>query len=487
MQSFIRSHRVALWVYAFIFLFFSACTNNNDVGTTAQRINRSSRIAASPQANQFYVAQVEAAAQKLIDATPVSQRSQLIFPFDSTARYLGKDTTETPSFCAVLAWCLPGWGLQQCQMSQAQLQAMHQLFSLSLSGGGYQTLTTILNRQRVIGEMEEVGETATIQRGANQYPNLRAASVFDLPFVNKDSLRDFYANVGGGFPSDTGGYTNWVWNAPGLAERQKQFCEYTLAIFGTVGSAEWGFRFEGHHITYNMTFIQDSTSGETHIHTTPLFFGAFPMLIPETPYVPEDYQKQWAWEKGQVLMYSVAHHLRQFWLALPAAQRQRALIAPDSFPQAGPLLMDTPLPFMIASLDPTVDTATIDAYPHIDLQASALSDQARWSLLQAFQYYIGAMNPNIGEDYLIRINQYLQSDSTLTLSWAGRSLEETGSHHYSYLAVGDLLLEFLQGNQFAVQHDSTFTGNHVHSMLRDLSFDWADPMRQHHREDHQQE
>ena len=33
----------------------------------------------------------------------------------------------------------------------------------------------------------------------------------------------------------------------------------------------------------------------------------------------------------------------------------------------------------------------------------------------------------------------------------------------------------------AVQHDPDVTGNHVHSMLRDLSFDWLDPLAVHQR------
>ncbi len=152
--------------------------------------------------------------------------------------------------------------------------------------------------------------------------------------------------------------------------------------------------------------------------------------------------------------------------------------------QAPPLLLDTPASSMIAALSPSVDQQAITAYPHVMTKAVEFSEPALWNLRQAFAFYAGAMNPSIGPDYLERFDRAVQAGDNLTLAWAGGDLDAVGSHHYTYAVVGDLLLEVLQSNQYSVQHDPEVTGNHLHTMLRDLSFDWDDPMRRHHRDDH---
>ena len=435
---------------------------------------------------QLYADEVAQAAQALIKLTPAQQRDSLVYPFDSDERVEGKETDRTPSFCAVLAWCLPGWGLQVGDLNQEQLVAMHKMLNLALSPGGYQTLLAVINRQRIIGEMEDVSESQTIRDAMHNHPHDHASSIFDLVEDEPDSL--FYPSLAGGKKTDTSAFVKWIWDPiPGLKGRWKQFNQYTLAIFGEPDSGgEWGFRFEGHHITVNMTFVPDPTTGAIKVHATPLFFGAFPLVIPAPPYAKTDPAPQWNWEKGQLMMFSVAHHLRQFWLAVPETLRDQAFISSESFPQTPPLEVDTPLPFMISSLDPSVDTSRIKSYPHIEIRTDELTAEARWHLKQAYLFYLGAMNPNIGTGYVARLDQALAPGQPLTLSWAGKSLEVVGSHHYSYVVVGSLLLEFLQSNQFVVQHNPEVTGNHLHSMLRDLSFDWMDPMQKHHVEDHLQ-
>ena len=454
-------------------LLLSGCTNKKTASVSEEAL-----------AVNWYADEVVQAANRLIKLTPIELRDSLVYPFTSTNRIEGRDTSQTQSFFAVLAWCLPGWGLSVGDMTQEQLVAMHKMLNLALSPGGYQTLLAVLNRQRIIGEMEEVGESETVRSALHDHPHTPAHSVFERKGKTPDSL--FYPSLAGGYPSDTGGYVKWIWDPlPGLKGRWDQFNQYTLAIFGEPGGAEeWGFRFEGHHITVNMTFLLDRETGETRVHATPLFFGAFPMIIPASPFPKNDAVPQWNWEKGQLMMFSVAHHLRQFWLSVPEDLRKKAFIRAESFPQAAPLIVDTPLPFMVSSLETKVDPATITRYPHIEIQTDDLNADALWHLKQAYLFYTGSMNPNISKGYVERIDQALMTGQPLVLSWAGSSLEEVGAHHYSYVVVGSLLLEFLQSNQFVVQHSPDATGNHVHSMLRDLSFDWIDPMQTHHQQDH---
>ncbi len=436
-------------------------------------------------AARYFEADIAEAANQLIDSTPQAQRAELVLPFDSQARTRGQDTSQTESFCAVLQWCPLGWGITVGSMTVPQRTAMHALLNRAMSPGGYQALLAVVNRNRVIGEMEDVGDGGVIRRIMEADPAAEGAeSVFDLA-PNPDPAKPWYPVVGGAKEFLGVGTTiDWSWGRPpGLEARYEQFNDYTIGIFGNPGDDAWALRFEGHHIAFNLTF-QKNADGQVDVHSTPMFYGAFPMIIPQDPYGPDDTEKQWHWTAGQVLMLSVVHHLRQFWRNLPEDTRSAAFIGADLMEQAPPLLLDTPPSSLVAALSPTVDREAISAYPHIRLGADEFGDVALWNLRQAFVFYTGAMNPSVGPGYLERFDRAVRDGENLTLAWAGGDLEAIGSHHYTYVVIGDLLLEVLQSNQFSVQHDPEVTGNHLHTMLADLSFDWDDPMRRHHQEDH---
>jgi len=434
---------------------------------------------------RLFEADVAEAANHLIDLTPEAQRAELVRPFDGEARARGQDTSQTEAFCAVLQWCPLGWGITVGSMSVPQRTAMHALLNRAMSPGGYQALLAVLNRNRVIGEMEDVGDGGVIDRILEADPTAEGAeSVFDLA-PNPDPSKPWYPVVGGAKEFLGAGTTiEWSWDRPpGLQARYEQFSNYTIGIFGNPGDDAWAIRFEGHHITFNLTFLRND-DGELEVHSTPLFFGAFPMIIPEDPFGSDDTAKQWHWTAGQVLMLSVVHHLRKFWRELPESARSGAFIGADLMKQAPPLLLDTPASSLVAALSPTVDREAITAYPHIEISASEFSEPALWNLRQAFVFYTGAMNPSIGSGYLARFDRVVHQGANLTLAWAGGALDAIGSHHYTYAVVDDLLLEVLQSNQYSVQHDPEVTGNHLHTMLCDLRFDWDDPMRRHHQHDH---
>ncbi|CAA9562513.1 MAG: hypothetical protein AVDCRST_MAG19-1938, partial [uncultured Thermomicrobiales bacterium] len=52
-----------------------------------------------------------------------TQRAQLLFPLDGMERTAGRDASQTPSFCAVLVWCRPAWGLHLGSLSFGQRMA----------------------------------------------------------------------------------------------------------------------------------------------------------------------------------------------------------------------------------------------------------------------------------------------------------------------------------------------------------------------------
>ena len=52
-----------------------------------------------------------------------AQRQQQLFVLDGSQRTTSRDPTLTPAFCAVLAWCVPGWGLSLGTLSFEQRMA----------------------------------------------------------------------------------------------------------------------------------------------------------------------------------------------------------------------------------------------------------------------------------------------------------------------------------------------------------------------------
>jgi hypothetical protein len=67
----------------------------------------------------------------------------------------------------------------------------------------------------------------------------------------------------------------WV---PGfVVRRMRDPGRYFLALFGTVSaSAPWGYRYEGHHLSLNLTLAPGKAAA-----STPLFLGAEPRVVPE--------------------------------------------------------------------------------------------------------------------------------------------------------------------------------------------------------------
>ncbi len=102
-------------------------------------------------------------------------------------------------------------------------------------------------------------------------------------------------------------------------------------------------------------------------------------------------------------------------------------------------------------------------------------------LHQIFGFYTGTMNSSIILSDLARFDQ---APGPVTLSWAGGPLEQTDSHHFTCAVVDSLLPEVGQSKQYSTKHAPGFTGKSLHGMLRDLSFDWDDPMHRHQQHDH---
>ena len=199
--------------------------------------------------------------------------------------------------------------------------------------------------------------------------------------------------------------------------------EYFVSIFGTRGADTWGWRFEGHHLSVNVTVVDGEVSG------TPLFFGANPAAVGAVrPLAPEE-------DLGRRLAVLVG---------VPASL---ADVAPDDI-----LTKDAPM------LDGSVRPEGV--------ALASLHGEASQVAGELVAVYLGR---------LPEARRPAWSDlGDLHFGWAG-SLAPGEGHYYR-----------LRGPTFLVEYDNTQNGaNHIHTVMRDAADDFGDDaLRRHRAEDH---
>jgi hypothetical protein len=198
---------------------------------------------------------------------------------------------------------------------------------------------------------------------------------------------------------------------------------YSVAVFGTRGADVWGWRFEGHHLSVNVTVVDGEVSD------TPLFFGANPASIGSVrPLAPEE-------DLGRRLATLIGGP------AVIAGKAPDDILSKDAPVLDGSL---RPEGVALASLD---GEASHVAGELVAVYLGRLPDARRpaWS--------------DLGD---------------LHFGWAG-SLEPNQGHYYR-----------LQGPTFLVEYDNTQNGaNHIHTVMRDAANDFGDDaLRRHRAEEH---
>jgi hypothetical protein len=199
-------------------------------------------------------------------------------------------------------------------------------------------------------------------------------------------------------------------------ELQRHSDGYYVAAFGTVGDDAWGWRFEGHHVSVNVTVVD----GEPVV--APLFLGSNPARVADdgdlvaAPLLREE---------------SLA---RDLVTGLPGSLRERAVIA-------GPAPHDI-ITAMAASTDSKLEPPGITV--------AELPADARGLLSRLLRVYTGRLAPGLADAERDRV-----WDAETTFAWAG-GLRPGDGHYYR-----------IQGPGLLVEYDNTQRdGNHAHSVLR---------------------
>jgi hypothetical protein len=222
------------------------------------------------------------------------------------------------------------------------------------------------------------------------------------------------------------GVANWGRRDPDL---------YYAWIFGTPHrDSVWGWRFEGHHLSVNVTRV----GGRTQV-VAPMFMGANPARVPSGP------------EEGRRLLAQEEDVARELLGTLASAQRARAILRDRTFGD------------IVTRNDPQVRPLAQEG-----LAASEMSAPQRQLLRRLLEVYAGRMAETAARAQLARIDS--AGFESLRFAWAGS--DRPGEAHY-YRIHGPTVL---------IEYDNTQNGaNHIHSVWRDLQNDFGgDLLRQHY-------
>ncbi len=269
-------------------------------------------------------------------------------------------------------------GVALGDMTEAQRAQADALLKGALSDGGYKTARTIIAHEDILRELERERGVANYQR---RNPDL-----------------------------------------------------YYLALFGDPSpSAPWGWRFEGHHLSVNVT--HGAAEGDV---VAPLFFGANPAKVPSGP------------QQGLRILAAEEDVARALLASFDAATRAKVVIAPETTNE------------IVTKNAPKVDGLSFDG-----VAAGAMTAAQRTQLRALIEVYAKRLSPREAASQLARIDE--AGFEKVHFAWAGS--EEVGQKHYYRV----------HGPTFLIEYDNSQNdANHIHSVWRDLERDFGgDLLRKH--------
>ena len=254
---------------------------------------------------ELMVTDLTQAVRSFAESLTPDQRSALLHPLEAAQRTTSRNAAQPPAFCAVLAWCVPGWGLETGALSFEQRRRFEAVMLAA----------AVRNRHQVIGLLEDRSNPHLVEAAARLLPGRTFADLGQLVAALRasgfePSAEDQQRPSIGGLNA---GAENWRWSAPGSSERWRQFENFAIAIFGRPGDRIWAMRVEGYHLSLNVTILQDGSSWQ--VHATPLFLGDFPVVLPDS--LHRQIEDPLTWQRGQASGLGLVRHMRGFWQAVP--------------------------------------------------------------------------------------------------------------------------------------------------------------------------
>jgi hypothetical protein len=214
---------------------------------------------------------------------------------------------------------------------------------------------------------------------------------------------------------------------------------YYVSIFGTPSpSGTWAWKFEGHHLSINVTVVKGAM-----FSSTPAFWGANPAEVPSGAL------------KGRRALAAEEDLARRLVTSLDA--KQRALAVFDDGAPADIL---------------TGAKAQVSPLERKGIAWKALSPVQAKLVREIIDEHISGMAPPLAQARSARVDKAGLAD--VHFAWAGGTARGQG-HYYR-----------IQGPTFLIEYDNTQNGaNHVHTVWRDFDGDFGrDLLREHLRAAH---
>ncbi|MBX3255523.1 MAG: DUF3500 domain-containing protein [Chitinophagaceae bacterium] len=217
--------------------------------------------------------------------------------------------------------------------------------------------------------------------------------------------------------------------------------KYFLTIFGTPRTGTvWGWRFEGHHISFNF-----SASDKKLLSGTPSFLGSNPAIVNDGPQTGKQVLKEET-EKGFALLN-----------ALSKEELEKALTG-DTAP--GDIITGASRKAMIENPD--------------GIRYSELSAGNKQLLMQLLELYIHRYTKLFADEMLAEIKK--AGLDNLRFAWAGFTQPGKGKAYYYRIQGPTIIIEY---------DNSQNNANHIHTVVRDLKNDFGgDMLLQHYKAAH---
>ncbi|MDX5340596.1 MAG: DUF3500 domain-containing protein [Cyclobacteriaceae bacterium] len=288
----------------------------------------------------------------------------------------------------------PRPGIQYGELSEKSKIAFHQVLSSLLSSQGYLKTFAIMQVDDILHELFEIK--------------------YSQGQINENSIKMIRG-------------LNW------------DYGNYFLLISGDPRKEDtWGLKFEGHHLSLNLTLSGDNFS------MTPLFLGSDPAVVEDTQYAglrplskEEDYG---------------------FWLvnSLDDAQKMKATLQ-GKVP--GDIITSPDRPQWLEEFQ--------------GIKGSELTVGQQKILHYLIEEYIGNLEHQKAEEYLDKLHS--KGMGEIYFAWIG-SYEPMKAHYY-----------VIHSPDFLIEYDNVGfldNANHIHSILREKGNDFGEDILRKHRMEH---
>ena len=323
--------------------------------------------------------------QEFLKTLDAEQKSQVMLSMDDSLR------TKWTNLPLGLA---PRAGLRYGDFSDESKIKFHKILSAIFSSQGYLKSFSIMQVDDILHELFEI-----------QYKEGK------IPENTIKMIR--------GLNWDYGNYFAAVWGEP-------------------TADGTWGLKFEGHHISINLTMANSEYS------LTPLFFGSDPAVVEQTQYAglrplskEEDYG---------------------FWFVNLLNDEQKAkAVFEDKVP--GDIITSPDRPQWISE--------------YRGIKGSELNPEQQKVLHYLIEEYIGNLETQKADEYMAILHEGGLDE--VYFSWIG-SLEPMKAHYY-----------LIHSPDFIIEYDNVGfldNANHIHSILRKNNSDFGADILRKHRIDH---